>query len=90
MVEKGIRPNTELGDLLKLGVSIADDGFPKNEKAALIELELQNGLEHWVGMDNFYVITRYNHSELYAMAVYQLSKAIKEKREIAVAASKEK
>ena len=90
VVEKGIRPNTELGDLLKLGVSISDDGFPKNEKAALIELELQNGLEHWVGMDNFYVITRYNHSELYAMAVYQLSKAIKEKREIAVAASKEK
>ena len=85
VVKKGIRPNTEVGDLLKLGVSIEED-FPKDEKAALIELELQNGLEHWVGMDNFYVITRYNHSELYAMAVYQLSKAIKEKREVAVAA----
>jgi len=89
VVKNGIRPNTELGDLLKLGVSIKDD-FPKTEKAALIELELKHGLEHWVGMDNFYVITRYNHSELYAMAVYQLSKAIKEKREVAVAASKEK
>ena len=50
--------------------------LPKNEKAALIELELKKGVEHWLGLTNFYVITRYNHSELYAMAVYQLSEEI--------------
>jgi membrane-bound lytic murein transglycosylase B len=87
LVKKGIRPHMPLGDMLKKGITIADD-FPADEKAALIELENKNGFEHWVGMDNFYVITRYNHSQLYAMAVYQLSKAIKEKRRTAVATTK--
>lgn len=46
-------------------------------KVALIKLQQKNGPEYWAGLKNFYVITRYNHSELYAMAVYQLSQKIK-------------
>jgi membrane-bound lytic murein transglycosylase B len=88
IVKKGIRPHMELGDMLKKGIKIADD-LPTNEKAALIELETKDGHEHWVGMDNFYVITRYNHSQLYAMAVYQLSKAIKEKRRVSIATTEQ-
>lgn len=37
--------------------------------------------QHYVGCKNFYVITRYNHSRLYAMAVYRLSEMIREARE---------
>ncbi len=45
-------------------------------KAKIIAFEQENGEELWAALDNFYVITRYNKSPLYAMAVYQLSLAI--------------
>jgi len=47
-------------------------------KAELIVLENQQGPEYWLGLQNFYAITRYNHSALYAMAVFQLSQGIKQ------------
>lgn len=49
-------------------------------RVALLELEGIQGKEYWVTGDNFYVITRYNHSPKYAMAVYQLAQEIKRKK----------
>ena len=43
---------------------------------SVVRLEAKNGPKYWAGAQNFYVITRYNHSPLYAMAVYQLSQEI--------------
>jgi len=51
------------------------------KKAKMIAFEQENGEELWATSDNFYVITRYNKSPLYAMAVYQLSLAISNQRE---------
>jgi membrane-bound lytic murein transglycosylase B len=48
------------------------------QSAMLLEFEDRDGPEYWLGFTNFYVITRYNRSQLYAMAVYQLSQAIGE------------
>jgi membrane-bound lytic murein transglycosylase B len=42
----------------------------------LLKLDQTTGPEYWVLRNNFYVITRYNRSPLYAMAVHQLSEKI--------------
>ena len=44
---------------------------------SLIKLSAAEGDEYWLGFENFYAITRYNHSRLYAMAVFQLSELIR-------------
>ena len=46
---------------------------------SLLEFDTNEGKEYWVGMDNFYAIMRYNPRTKYAMAVYQLSEAIRER-----------
>ncbi len=47
------------------------------QKFSIIELQAQNSKEYWLGTNNFYVITRYNHSQNYAMAVTQLAQEIR-------------
>ncbi len=44
--------------------------------AVAMKFELKNGHEYWLGLHNFYVITRYNQSAMYAMSVYQLSQRL--------------
>jgi len=51
--------------------------FPYKKKVMLIKLEKEKYDELWYGAKNFYVITRYNHSSYYAMAVHQLAQRIK-------------
>ncbi len=75
VLAKGIKPHSRIKDLAEQGV-IVEGGLAVDSKGALIELEAEASREYWLGLQNFYVITRYNHSALYAMAVYQLSDAI--------------
>jgi len=48
-----------------------------NGKVRLIKLDRYNYDELWYGAKNFFVITRYNHSSYYAMAIHQLAQKIK-------------
>ena len=70
-------PNTTLKTLKDYGVSPRNPA-PLDALATVLELEQADKPEYWVTFQNFYVITRYNHSSLYAMAAFQLSEKIRE------------
>ncbi len=75
-VKKGMKPKVELKNIADYQVT-AENAYAGHLKASLIELEQPDKNEYWLGLGNFYAITRYNHSNLYAMAVFQLSEEIK-------------
>ena len=76
LLERGVKPHTALAEMADFGVIVLNTGDAE-ARGALIELTTKNGSEHWVGLQNFYTITRYNHSSLYAMAVFQLAREIR-------------
>lgn len=72
-----LKPAYSFEDLQKRGIEPIERGMP-NEIFSVYKLEGEHGSEFWAGANNFYVITRYNHSHMYALAAFQLSQAIKE------------
>ena len=76
-----LEPKFSLQQLKNKGVTNIPKSYSGELKSAMICLEQEDGKECWLGLKNFYAITRYNHSALYAMAVYQLSQEIREQRE---------
>ena len=79
LANSGLKPTRTVADWRALGV-LVDPSEPGDRNATLMRMQQPNDAEYWLGFDDFYVITRYNHSRLYAMAVYQLSQAILERR----------
>lgn len=71
-----LKPAHSVAELSERGFSPrkAVDG---EQPATAVKLVGENGEEYWLGLNNFYVITRYNRSRLYAMAVYQLSRKLR-------------
>jgi len=76
LISKSRKPDTTVGALRKAGVSIPAQ-FDDSAKVILMKLETARGSEYWLGFHNFYVITRYNHSILYAMSAHQLSQLLR-------------
>ena len=71
-----LKPSTDLGALRRLELVPTAITLPDSTRVAPMRLQGKQGDEYWLGLKNFYVITRYNHSELYAMAVFQLSEQL--------------
>lgn len=74
-----LKISSTVGKLRNAGADFAG-GAPAETGATLIRLDGANGNKYWVGFDNFYVITRYNRSVMYALAVTQLGEAIASER----------
>lgn len=77
-----LRPEIRATETLHTVQSLADAGYTLAEHldptlpSTLLVLDGAKGTEHWITHQNFYVISRYNRSPMYSLAVYQLSQQL--------------
>ena len=71
----GLEPESTVGALSAAGVVFPTE-LPAAAPAGLWQLQGKNGDEYWVGFQNLYVITRYNHSIMYALAAWELGESV--------------
>ncbi|MBC7945446.1 MAG: lytic murein transglycosylase B, partial [Burkholderiales bacterium] len=74
-LQREIKPQTTLAEFQSALVTVREP-LPADTLATLFTLEADDGLQYWLGLNNFYVITRYNRSVFYAMTVHLLSQEI--------------
>lgn len=77
---RNFEPELPVSALAERGFGTAA-GVDPETPAVVLRLEEAAGESYWLTFENFHVITRYNRSPLYAMAVYELSEAIRKGRE---------
>ena len=75
VLSEGLKPDKRFSRVEKAGW-IPFNTISPTAKVLAMKMEGQEGSEYWLGMNNFYVITRYNHSRMYALAVHQLARAV--------------
>ena len=73
--ENTLKPQETVTSLSHQGVLFATD-LAGDQQSQLLTLIGDDGEEYWVGFHNFFVITRYNRSVMYALAVHQLGQEI--------------
>ena len=87
IINSDLKPHIRSGDLKEYGI-IIDQVIQETALLKVLKFEQKDRYDYWFGLHNFYVITRYNHSALYAMAVYQLSESIRAEYEKVTALEK--
>jgi len=70
-----LKASETIASLSRQGVMFVT-ALPGDSKSELLTYEGDDGAEYWVGFHNFFVITRYNRSVMYALAVHQLGQEI--------------
>ena len=76
LFDVGLKPKLRIDALADKGLKPVTDQS-SDQLATPIRFDGKSAEEHWLGLHNFYVITRYNHSAMYAMAVHQLSQTLR-------------
>ncbi|MEW5839163.1 MAG: lytic murein transglycosylase B [Pseudomonadota bacterium] len=81
MLNRGrdLAAKTTLGELRALGVGVPIAQGRDDLPIMLIPLQEEDDLRYMGGLPNFFVITRYNHSAHYALAVWELAQAIRQR-----------
>lgn len=77
--QEPLKPLYTVQELRQEGVSW-DEKIPFDAKAAFFSVEYNNKAQHWVALNNFQVISRYNHNMQYVLAVHEFSQAIEAQR----------
>ena len=70
-----LKPKATVSSLSRQGVMFST-GLPAESTAQLLTMKGEDSDQYWVGFHNFFVITRYNTSAMYALAVHQLGQEI--------------
>jgi membrane-bound lytic murein transglycosylase B len=76
MISRDLKPTLSVAEWQEKGFTSSSELSP-NLPAAVLKLVEKDRNSYWLTFKNFYVITRYNRSPRYAMAVYELSREIK-------------
>lgn len=78
-INNGKRPSFTQDYLARQDIKPSQTITNPSDKIALLSYQEKTRNDLWMGLPNFYTITRYNRSRLYARAVWELSMAIEDK-----------
>jgi len=80
LLAAGIAPHTTVAEFRRRGI-VPLEPAQDDALATLFMVQSEAGPRYWLGLNNFYVITRYNRSINYAMAVHELAVSLRRQRQ---------
>ncbi len=79
LLERGLKPHTTVAAIRRGGVTPAEP-VAEDALVCVFGAESEAGMRYWIGFNNFFVITRYNRSVNYALAVHELAQELRRAR----------